>query len=1382
MAHGLQRADPVVRQDAELWIRSDGSQPVVVPDPSLLFRADFLRDGPDLVLVNADGQDVRVIDYFAHEAVTIVSGQGGRLSGATVESLAGAAAAGQYAQAAATAPDQLPIGQVEQVRGQATALRPDGTEVVLDVGTLVYQGDVVSTGDDGSLSITFVDETQFTLTANARMVLDELVYNPEGDGNSAVFNLVEGGFVFVAGQVARTGDMDVQTPTATLGIRGTTVLVEMTTTLGTFTVSVTLRQDFDTLEAGVIDLFDSSGNLITSITSTATTWVIPLGGTPTEIQRTVADDADDAVLLTEAAAAFASVVNRLDAGELPVNFLDTRSDGPAAEGGLPNDGTAPIGENLDDEGEGGPPTGGSGTNVTPESDGPETNGSTGGPLPTTQDVANPTVQLTLAAINLSTDEDEGVSGQLSVPGSVENPVFSITAAPANGSLALAQNGTFTFLPAPDFNGPVSFGYQATNAAGDTASGTVSIDVAPVNDAPTGSPTAVLENGTEDMDYPVSEADLLEGFGDVDGDRLSVTGLTASNDAGVTDNEDGTYTITPAQHFNGSVSLTYTVSDGTEELTGETQTITFDAVNDAPTGSPTAVLENGTEDTAYTVSEADLLAGFSDVDGDTLSVTGLTASNGAGVTDNEDGTYTITPAQHFNGSVTLTYTVSDGTEELTGESQTITFDAVNDAPEITVADDGAANETESGASTTGSIVFKDVDFNDTPQVTAAFKSAAYKAADGNTSLTLTTAQLVGLATALTITPDAGNANDGEATWSYATSDAAVDFLAEGETVALTYTITVDDGNADGATSEDIVITLTGTNDAPTLAADATLAAVEDGPEVDLDLTTLGDDVDSDDGGSTLTYEIVTGPAKGTASIDVSSGTPMLVFDPGDGFQDLGDGQTETVTIEIKATDSNGASSQTQTVDVTVTGTDEVTSIGLVDASDDIFAGPHAIFSSGDNLLNGVSGPTGSSATDAQVEAFLGLAAGTLDLLTGEDATTGSAIQFGQITIDEASTFSFSWSFTGVDGLPSGGFYGSGNYKDFAFFSVGSEISLIYQFNQALFQPNIENQITSFDLEPGTYSFGFGSMNGGDSAYGAQLQISDFQIEPIPVTVASAYTGTDPIVLDLDDDGVELIGQQVAFDMDADGTASLMGWVGADDGLLVVDGDNSGQIEDGTEVFSEVFEGGSYDTSIEALRSFDSNADGMIDAGDQRFGEIKVWQDANSDGKTDAGELKTLDQLGIQSLDLDAVPTQTDVNGNTVFAVGTYTTTDGGQETYVGVTFKDGGGASDSPSGGGGIPAYFPMESETDDPSGDGLPQLTDLLNVLDSKTTSIEKMIEGYTKSTSTDPGAERSDGASQPGSGGSVPLDGWKADPNAAGFVAPPDDDAAAGLDMLPVY
>jgi hypothetical protein len=74
-----------------------------------------------------------------------------------------------------------------------------------------------------------------------------------------------------------------------------------------------------------------------------------------------------------------------------------------------------------------------------------------------------------------------------------------------------------------------------------------------------------------------------------------------------------------------------------------------AVNDAPALTGTqATLVAGTEDTPYTLTEADLLAGFTDVDGDSLSVSDLTASNGT-IRANEDGTYTFTPAANFNGS-------------------------------------------------------------------------------------------------------------------------------------------------------------------------------------------------------------------------------------------------------------------------------------------------------------------------------------------------------------------------------------------------------------------------------------------------------------------------------------------------------------------------------------------------------------------------------------------------------------------------------------------------------------------------------------------------------------------------------------------------------------
>ena len=95
------------------------------------------------------------------------------------------------------------------------------------VGDLVYQGDVVATGADGRLGISFTDGTSFNLSSNARMALSEFVYEPNGTSNSTLFNLTKGTFTFVAGKVAKTGDMKIDTPVATMGIRGTTPHVEI---------------------------------------------------------------------------------------------------------------------------------------------------------------------------------------------------------------------------------------------------------------------------------------------------------------------------------------------------------------------------------------------------------------------------------------------------------------------------------------------------------------------------------------------------------------------------------------------------------------------------------------------------------------------------------------------------------------------------------------------------------------------------------------------------------------------------------------------------------------------------------------------------------------------------------------------------------------------------------------------------------------------------------------------------------------------------------------------------------------------------------------------------------------------------------------------------
>jgi hypothetical protein len=95
------------------------------------------------------------------------------------------------------------------------------------LGDLVYKADVVQTGADGKVGITFTDGTAFNLSSNARMVLDEFVYDPNGKSNSTLFSLTKGTFTFVAGKVAKTGDMKIDTPVATMGIRGTTPHVEI---------------------------------------------------------------------------------------------------------------------------------------------------------------------------------------------------------------------------------------------------------------------------------------------------------------------------------------------------------------------------------------------------------------------------------------------------------------------------------------------------------------------------------------------------------------------------------------------------------------------------------------------------------------------------------------------------------------------------------------------------------------------------------------------------------------------------------------------------------------------------------------------------------------------------------------------------------------------------------------------------------------------------------------------------------------------------------------------------------------------------------------------------------------------------------------------------
>jgi len=133
--------------------------------------------------------------------------------------------------------DPSPIGKVLNVTGtahieHATAVliqanAPSNDAGQTKVGDLVYRGDVIQTGVDGALGITFADGTSFSVSRNARMEVNEFVYDPKGHSNSTLLSLSKGTFSFIAGNVAHTGDMKVDTPVGTVGIRGTAPRVEI---------------------------------------------------------------------------------------------------------------------------------------------------------------------------------------------------------------------------------------------------------------------------------------------------------------------------------------------------------------------------------------------------------------------------------------------------------------------------------------------------------------------------------------------------------------------------------------------------------------------------------------------------------------------------------------------------------------------------------------------------------------------------------------------------------------------------------------------------------------------------------------------------------------------------------------------------------------------------------------------------------------------------------------------------------------------------------------------------------------------------------------------------------------------------------------------------
>ncbi|MCF7748888.1 hypothetical protein GLP43_15100 [Sulfitobacter sp. M39] len=159
--------------------------------------------------------------------------------------------------------------------------------------------------------------------------------------------------------------------------------------------------------------------------------------------------------------------------------------------------------------------------------------------------------------------------------------------------------------------------------------------------------------------------------------------------------------------------------------------------------------------------------------------------------------------------------------------------------------------------------------------------------------------------------------------------------------------------------------------------------------------------------------------------------------------------------------------------------------------------------------------------------------------------------------------------------------------------------------------------------------------------------------------------DPLVIDLDGDGVELTSLETSnayFDLDHDGFAENTGWVSGDDGLLAIDHNGNGSIDGIHELF-----GSESQTGYEQLASYDTNSDSQVDSQDTGFGNLLIWRDLNGNGLAEVGELTSLSATGISSIGLIVSDSNQTVAGNEIVETGIVTFSDGSTTISAEVLF-------------------------------------------------------------------------------------------------------------------
>ncbi|WIW45835.1 VCBS domain-containing protein [Bradyrhizobium sp. 62B] len=922
----------------------------VVPDPNLIFNGEFKRAGLDLVLSH-EGHEFVVHDYFrGDKRAALASPDGAHLTGDIVNALTGYV---QVAQAAPGAAAAQVIGHVTKLSGSATAIR-NGVSVILNNGDNVEKGDVVSTGADSTLGITFIDGTVFGLSSNARMVLNEMVYDPNGSSNSSLLSLVAGTITFVAGETAKHGDMKIDTPVATMGIRGTAVLTQINFVVPAGGGDPQPQASFQVLvepngTTGSYILFDKITLLPIATVNQAGQMIQISGGNVSISNALMSPDVQK--LITDVFTL--KFTDNNTNTKLTTNFTDTLT--PMSLDVVFKSASGPIVTatfvNLNTQGSEGPSTSTPPALRIPgqpiaQSFDSSGNLKTAFSLTERADATGDTHADTISGLIRFVDQNLGDRPTVSIS-LAEAPNYAYKDAgqhDVTGSLTDLQKQDIAatqiqinVVPGAgnDNNGSAVWTYTIPDnvfdflAAGETLALTYMVRVDTnfsVSPESKLIPITITITGTNDKPtVATSGGTVIEKIGTGNEALDTITGTVTFTDVDLTDRPIVSAALSSSQPFKYLDAQGHDIS---ATLTPQ-QLAAIAAVE-----VPLTVLQgagNGNNGSAiWTYSVSDHLFDFL-AEGETLTL------NYVVQVDDGHGGVVSTP-------ITVSINGADVNVEGTNDVPTIVEDDTNPAGAVT--EDSAAT-----LAANGTIAFNDPDLTDTHTASYVLKSTVSSAhlpgfGDGTSH--------IGTFALNPVVESPGVSSRGSVGWTFTLddNDPVLQSLAEGQTITQVYTVTVDDHHG-GTVTQDVTVVITGTNDAPTITSDADAAAgavTEDAatPTLSTGGTLAIQDLDLID---THTAEAVFKSATSNAHLPGFDGhTPLGTFtiDPsvtessGDTdngatlgwhfalndndpvLQSLAKGQTITQIYTVTFTDNHGAE-VTKDVTVTITGTNDAPTV-------------------------------------------------------------------------------------------------------------------------------------------------------------------------------------------------------------------------------------------------------------------------------------------------------------------------------------------------------------------------------------------------------------------------------------------------------------------------